>query len=487
MKFICQCSDVEKSSENVFTDGESSFFYKDLPEALNRFDAWLSSHRIDYTDCLIVECDNDVQSAIVLLFLLEKEYNFLVLPKDQKSSQNIGSFQTLPTFCRYRIIINSMTDKGKDAFYNPSHWLQVIPVEGYHQPNHTSQGKLYLKTSGSTGRPKIAVISNAALQGNARNTAERLKLTSSDRIAFPVAIFYSFGLTTAFLSGVAAGASIDIQKGSNLLRYLKRERVFMPNVAFMTPIFCETLVKGRRNAYPYRLTVAAGDRFRGNVFTQYEALSGCLVNLYGSTEMGAISAGSPEDSSDIRSQYVGKPMSGVQLRIKELNENDYQGLEGVGEVWCHHPFRFEGYVDEGGQAVSIGNDDQEGWFRIKDLGRLLPEGYIQIFGRSDHSVNRDGRIVFFSDIEKAMASISGIESVVVISKGDGRRGKGLIAFCVPVKGAHSTPGMIQNACFNVLPKNAIPDHIALIDALPLLQSGKIDRQQLYDSFDFSIR
>ncbi|MFM6200408.1 MAG: AMP-binding protein, partial [Dolichospermum sp.] len=137
-----------------------------------------------------------------------------------------------------------------------------------------------------------------------------------DRIAIPVPLYHLYGLGAAFLPSVAVGATIDLQKSANLLRYLEREKDFNPNVAFMTPSFCETLIKGRKSARDYKLTVIAGDRIKEDTFTKYERNFGRLLTLYGSTEMGVIAAASPKDQSDVRCQTVGLPMSGEKIRIK---------------------------------------------------------------------------------------------------------------------------------------------------------------------------
>jgi acyl-CoA synthetase (AMP-forming)/AMP-acid ligase II len=98
-------------------------------------------------------------------------------------------------------------------------------------------------------------------------------------------------------------------------------------------------------------------------------------------------------------------------------------------------------------------------------------------------VNRDGLLVFFSEVEQAIESISGIDSVVVVSKGESQRGKALIAYCVPVKGNEISAKQIKNFCFNILPKRAIPDYINIVKSLPLMPNGKVDRQKLIGQDD----
>jgi acyl-coenzyme A synthetase/AMP-(fatty) acid ligase len=113
--------------------------------------------------------------------------------------------------------------------------------------------------------------------GNAFNCVEKLGLTSEGRIAITIPIFHMYGLAAAFLPGFVVGASIDLQKGADLLRYLEEKKKFVPNVTFLTPTLCQTLLKGRKSPRAYQLTVVAGDGFREDTFTKYESCFGCLV------------------------------------------------------------------------------------------------------------------------------------------------------------------------------------------------------------------
>lgn len=470
MKFIDQLS----SPMNVLTDGQLTCTYREIPEIFEKIQNFLAVKEVKTEDCLAFECDNSVPSALVLLFFLEKGYSFLLLPKASQKADDARPF--FPKFCRYKIEI--VNNNGKTAHLNPERFLHIIKNEKWIDKCDIDAQKLYLRTSGSTGSPKMAVHSHTKLRENVLNCVQRLHLSSKDRIAIPVPLFHMYGLGAAFLSGVAVGASIDLQKGANILRYLQREKEFNPNVVFMTPVFCETLLKGRKSPRAYKLTVAAGDRIRGNTFTNYESLFGCLIPLYGSTEMGAIAAASPDDPSNLRAKTVGKPMPNVQMRLEKKDE---YATEEVGELWCHHQSGFEGYVDENGDLVA--QKYQNGWFHTKDFGRAMPEGSLEVLGRCDHSVNRDGLLVFFAEVEKAIETIEGIDSTIVISKGESQRGKRLVAYCVPIKNTNIVETDIRGALFNLLPRHAIPDSIVVVNVLPLLPNGKVDRQKLISMAD----
>jgi acyl-CoA synthetase (AMP-forming)/AMP-acid ligase II len=472
MKFIGQVSPGEDSQKNILTDGGHTCTYKEIPTYFEAIDRVFSEKDIGIEYPLVLECENTLPAALTLLYLLEHNYSFLTVPVRTGTDA-----ANPPRFCRYKITVK--TQEISETL-NPRSFLQIDENRQWNGKKDTG-GKLFLRTSGSTGIPKIAVHPHTQLRGNGLNCVERLKLSSNDRIAVPVPIFHMFGLGAAFLPAVAVQSSVDLQKGANLLRYMQRERAFNPNVAFMTPVFSETLLKGRKSPRLYRLTVTAGDRFRGDdAFVKYESLFGCLISLYGSTEMGAISASSPDDPLEDRSKTAGRPMSGVQLRTEKTDQTPEN--EAVGEILCCHDCGFAGYIDEDGNPLDspFETDPAENrkWFRTKDMGRIRPDGRLEVAGRCDHSINRDGLLVFFADVENALKRIDGIDAAVVVSKGESLRGKGLLAYCVPAKESSITETAIRSACFERLPHHAVPDEIVLLGSLPLLPSGKVDRQKL---------
>lgn len=462
MNCIKEFDHQRQYQDHILTDGQNTCSYGDLQTIFHELDAFFVRQGVTVAMPLILECKNTLPAALTLLYLLQNNYSFVLLPSPCDSS-------SIPPFCRFCIKICG--DKLGDG---PGSYLRFIENNEWNGKTADDEGKLYLRTSGSTGPPKLVVHSHRKLKQNALNCLERLQLDENDRIAISVPIFHMFGLGAAFLPALMVGASVDLQKGANLLKYLPQERSFNPNVAFMTPIFCETLLKVRRTSRPYRLTVTAGDRFRGEgAFARYESLFGTVVNLYGSTEMGAMAVSSPDDSFQNRSETAGKPLHDVELRIQNGDTNDTK----TGELLCRHAAGFIGYADlAGNDAESPGHNKD--WFPTKDIGQVRSDGRIKIMGRQDHCVNRDGLLVFFADVETALKNIENVENAVVIAKGEGKRGKGIIACCVTTKDSVTNESDIRKACVDVLPARAVPDRIVLLDKLPMLPSGKIDRKQI---------
>jgi O-succinylbenzoic acid--CoA ligase len=106
---------------------------------------------------------------------------------------------------------------------------------------------------------------------------------------------------------------------------------------------------------------------------------------------------------------------------------------------------------------------------------------MRVLGRCGLSCNRDGVLVPFADIEARLRRIPGVADAVVIGGGENLHGRELFAVCVPVRGHDLSEAAVRTACVELMPAYAIPDHVRLLDSLPLLASGKPDRRGLADT------
>jgi acyl-coenzyme A synthetase/AMP-(fatty) acid ligase len=458
MLSINQIISENSHNNSELSDGRNYCSYAEIHKIFKSIDTQLSFKKITKKDYLILITENTLKSAIVLLYLLAKNYSFFLIP-------NLNNSILCPSFCQYKLQVDSDLQKDQQHISDISlNWT----INNYWNGKKADPAnpQLYMQTSGSTGKPKLLAHSHPKLLQNALNCQKRLDLKSSDRISIPVPIYHLYGLGAAFLPAIIAGASVDLQANANPLRYLDREKAFKPNIALITPTFAQTLLKVRKSARLYRFTVMAGDRIPANIFDLYEQKFGTVVPLYGSSEMGVIAIANSTESKKIRQNTVGKPLVGVEIKLEEKETS---------QLWCRHQYGFEGYVDyQGNWLEQVGKN----WFPTKDLAAIISQTYLKILGRSDFCVNRDGLLVLLTDIDKAIESISGVEKAVTVTKGENIRGKEIKTYCVLEKNTKLTDKEIRNICFDLLPRRAVPDEVIIVSHLPLLSNGKINRQAL---------
>lgn len=457
--------------DQVLTDGRFTCAHSELPGLLDGVSRHLDHCGVGAAALPALECINSTAGALTLLALLRDGRRFLLTPGSGATDTTTES-KPIARFCDFRItILRAPPEASADWLETPERFLAIAPqADPLDPPQPSRGGKLYLRTSGSMGAAKIVVHDHARLLRNALNCLERFGLCAGDRVTLPVPIFHMYGLGAGFLSSLAAGASIHLEDHSNILRYLESERRFRPDVAFLNPLLCDMLLRGRRSGGGYRRVVTSTQRISEDTFRAFDDRFGGLLSLYGSTEMGAVAACLPEDSRELRATTLGPPMRDVQLRLAD------DAADGS-ELLCLHPYGYEGYLDDRGQWLQRAAEGE--WYRTGDLARGDGAGGFSILGRANLSVNRSGYLVLLSDIEKALETLPEVAQAAVVAAGEeDRRGQRLAAFCTLRSGARADEHGIRAACFEHLPKHAIPDRVHVLEALPLLPSGKLDRQTL---------
>ena len=477
---IFETCNSERTGHNYITDGKFHAAYAELPAVFEQIDKYLARTGISTESFLAFQCSNNAFGAVFLIWALCRARKILLLPPPSTQTKVNETGAEEPHFCEHQISIDF--SPGHVELLDPATYLRINVNSSYLEESAftTSQSLICLKTSGSMANPKLVMHSTDKLVKNVTPCIDRFHLTDTDRITIPVPIFHMYGLGAGFLPAVIVGASIDIQENTNLIKFLDRERDFEPTKAFLTPGLCEMFITARRSGRPYELVVTAGDRINETNYLRFENAFGKLINLYGSTELGAIATSDPDEPLEIRAKGFLKPMEGVNKKIVEIDTEMHSDHKG-GEIHFRSKSGFMGYFDRGGKPVGQ-EMGEANWFSSKDIAVPAPEGYFRIIGRCDNSVNRSGRLLPLAEVETAMEKMDGVNRVIVVPHGESKRGQGIVAFCIPEKTDSLEIEDIKQHCFDKLPGYAIPDKILVIKAPPRLANGKIDMRKLTENF-----
>jgi acyl-CoA synthetase (AMP-forming)/AMP-acid ligase II len=468
--------------DRVLTDGVRTVAYAETAGLLDRLDDLFARYGATRRRPVALECSQSVAGALAILHLLSREYDVVLLPELGESSKESGTPRFIPNFCSHVVTASASPSRPQDGF--PENSIGIAANQAFAEEPAVADfagPDLYLRTSGSTGVPKLTRMSHQKWLNNALACVERWRLTRDDRLSVPVPIFHSYGFGAAFLPGLLAGAAMDVGSGGNILRYLEREERFEPNVAFLTPALCDMFLSVRKSPRSYRLVVTAGDKIKRETMAGFEPRFGPLLNLYGSAEMGAVSAAAPDDPPDRRLATAGYPLAGIELRVEEGGVEIEAGLgESVGLLQCRQRNGSTGYlIQEESWRFEPRGEDQ--WFTTGDLARIRADGYLEVLGRSGLSVKRDGLLVVFADVEAAVERVEGVQRAVVVAAGESRRGPRLVAVCLADgKREEVRPDAVRRRCFELLPRYAVPDEVVIVDSLPHLPSGKVDRRAVRD-------
>jgi O-succinylbenzoic acid--CoA ligase len=308
-------------------------------------------------------------------------------------------------------------------------------------------------TSGSTGAPKGVELSAAALRHSARASLARIGAQPGERWLCCLPGTYIAGiqvLVRSLVSGTdpvladradaetvaASGCAYVSLVPTQLRRLLHIDIPTNPDIPAPLAGFRSVLLGGA--AAPAGLLDAARTA-RVPVVTTYgmtETCGGCV--------------------------YDGVPLDGVRIKIDDEDDR----------IWLAGPVLFSGY--RGGPRVP---GDQ--WLRTGDLGRLDSAGRLVVRGRADDVINTGGALVVPGEVAAALQTCPGVRDVAVLGQPDPEWGERVVAVVVPADPADPpTLELLRLHVRGRLPRYAAPGRVVMVDAVPMLPSGKHDLARL---------
>lgn len=109
-------------------------------------------------------------------------------------------------------------------------------------------------------------------------------------------------------------------------------------------------------------------------------------------------------------------------------------------------------------------------FRTGDLARVLPDGRIELLGRSDRQLKLRGYRIEPGEIEQVLLEHPDIAAAAVAV-----RGERLVAWTVPDdRTSPAPPDRLRERLRHRLPSYMIPDLLLNLDAMPMTSAGKTD-------------
>lgn len=122
-------------------------------------------------------------------------------------------------------------------------------------------------------------------------------------------------------------------------------------------------------------------------------------------------------------------------------------------------------------------------YRTGDFASVLKGGIIQYEGRTDSQIKIRGHRVDLAEIEKNLFGLDDVDKGIVLCYRSGEVDQALLAFVTVRAGSKVQQGLaVEQALGNKLADYMIPQ-VIVIDSVPLLVNGKVDRQALLKMYE----
>ncbi|HXZ16696.1 MAG TPA: AMP-binding protein, partial [Roseiarcus sp.] len=324
-----------------------------------------------------------------------------------------------------------------------------------------------LFTSGTEGVPKGVVLSHANILANVAQVDARFDMRLSDIFFNPLPMFHAFGLTAGTLLGLMTSMRVYLYPTPLHYRQIPE---LVDRVGATVLIGTDTFLTGyARNADAYgfrslRYVIAGAEALKTETRRVYmEKFGLALFEGYGVTEAAPVLAVNTPMFN--RHGTVGRLLPHVTARLEKV-----PGIEVGGRLYVKAPNVMIGYyrADNPGEVEPPAG----GWHDTGDVVAIDAEGFVAIKGRAKRFAKLAGELVSLAVIEDLLWGLWPDEAVACVSAPDPKRGERVI-LATTHKGATKAEVDAWMKIKGASPIMA-PASVIVLDAIPLLGSGKTD-------------
>ena len=346
-------------------------------------------------------------------------------------------------------------------------------------------------TSGSTGRPKGVLNTHRGIVNRLLSMQDTYRLDESDRLMQKTQISFDVSVREVFwplLHGASLVVAAPGEHGNPayLADLIEREQIstlhFVPS---MLQLFLEETDPERCRSL--RCVLSGGEALPADLVSRFFERFDCeLHNLYGPTEAAvSVTTWRCEDGYESPIVPIGRPVPNTQISVLDSR------LEPVpvgvwGELYIGGVQVARGYHDRPELTAERFLENPFGGgrrYRTGDLGRWTPDGVLEFRGRIDDQVKVRGFRVELGEIEVILREHEAVAKSAVVAVGAAGGLTDLAAYVV-LEQDRPDDGLCAPELLSFLkgklPGYMVPSTIAVLDELPLMPNGKLDRSALPD-------
>ena len=166
---------------------------------------------------------------------------------------------------------------------------------------------------------------------------------------------------------------------------------------------------------------------------------------------------------------VGNLLPGIEAKLVAV-----PGTAQGGILHVRGPNLMTGYLkaEQPGVLQPPASELGEGWYETGDVVEIDDEGFVKIVGRMKRFAKIAGEMVSLEVVEKLAVAVSPDQSHAASTQPDAAKGEALVLFTTDA--TLSRDLLAAKARELGIPELAVPHKIHLLEALPLMGTGKVD-------------
>lgn len=353
-----------------------------------------------------------------------------------------------------------------------------------------------LYTSGTTGSPKGVMIAHDAAQRTGYASALTRAFEDGWRVLFSLPCYHMFGYVEGLMATMVVGGAVILQPKFDPAEYLRGIEKHRATDILCVPTMTVAILEhpDLKNYDLSSLKAVLSGAAPGPIWlwekVEKELGASEIVTGYGMTECGgAMTLTLPDDPYEITSATVGQAkwagVAGVPdhhgaltvYRTVDPLTGEFLPDGEEGELVSQGPTNMLGFWNKPEETA---NGLRDNWVFSGDLGRVRPDGYLEITGRSKELYKSGGELVMPKEIEELLTAHPDISQAYAIGLRDERWGEIGCACVVRAPGATITEDDVIAYCKNKLARFKVPKVVWFLEPgeLPTTPTGKIQKFRL---------
>ncbi|MFD8980644.1 amino acid adenylation domain-containing protein [Streptomyces sp. NPDC059564] len=467
--------------ETAVVAGDESLTYRELNARADRLARELAGRGVGPESVVALSLPRTADLVVALLAVLKAGGAYLPVDPKYPSHRLAAIFgEARP----HLVLTDSKTVAVLPRHDAPDVFLDTLDLSGEDDAGlgltgHAEQLAYVMYTSGSTGKPKGVAITHGNVVNGVLELASRVGMEPGKRLLAGTSVNFDVSVFEIFTT-LAHGGVVELVRD---VLVLGEGKGWSGGVISTVPsAFAELVddIAGRTSvetvvfageALPSSLIAKVRDAFPGvrvvNAYGQSESFYATTFTVCGGAEGRAGSAPVGTPLGNMRAYVLGPGLDPVPAgAVGELyvGGNVGRGYRGRTDLTAE---RF--VADPFGPSGSR-------MYRSGDLARWNGEGQLEYVGRGDAQVKVRGFRVEPGEVEAALTAHPEVAQAVVIARQGAGTGKQLVAYAVA---SHDTGAEeLRRFAAERLPEFMVPSAFVLLERLPLMPNGKLDRAAL---------
>lgn len=465
--------------------------YQELELSSDQIASFFLKSNYKSQDVIAVSMDRSIQMSVCLIGILKAGATYL--PVDPNLPIERVNFLLKDSSAKILV-----TSKKYDELYHGAHkilfdevWLNRADyvLDKADLVHDEDQLAYIIYTSGSTGLPKGVGITQKSLLNLLQFRVHTPGVDHSDNMLGITTMSFDISEEELYLP-LICGARLTIvdedvvKDGEALLEKIRSEKI---TIMQATPYVWQMMLEaGWDEVLPIK-AFCGGEALTKKLANQLLDRCEELWNMYGPTET-TICCIVKKLSKDEEIITIGKPIANTQIYI--LDDQFNEVVPGrAGEMYISGAGVSAGYINRPELTAEKFIDDRfsaipgQKMYRTGDLAKLLKNGDIQFLGRIDHQVKIRGYRIETEEIEFQLKEHKDIAAALVIVHRDSVDNLRLVAYLtlknpLAVISVSDWKNAVKNRLKKCLPEYMVPVDYLILEKMPLLPSGKIDRNAL---------